>query len=81
MHICCIVFVTMSSLDISRFVKQWNREYIVMRFGVYIYQMNDAVASIKPKINSLFGYDQAMKDFKDYFKDSKKSPDNKYTNI
>ena len=73
--------VTMSSLDISRFVKQWNREYIVMRFGVYIYQMNDAVASIKPKINSLFGYDQAMKDFKDYFKDSKKSPDNKYTNI
>ena len=73
--------VTLSSLDISRFAKQWNREYIVMRFGIYVYQMNDAVASVKPKINSLFGYDQAMKDFKDYYKDAKKNENNKYTDI
>ena len=76
-----LFIVTLSSLDISRFAKQWNREYIVMRFGIYIYQANDAVASIKPKINSLFGYDKAMKDFKDYYKDSKKSPANQYTDI
>ena len=74
--------ITLTPLDVTRFAKQWNREYIVMRFGIYIYQFNDAVTSLKPKINSLFGYDEAMKDFKDYYKDVKDSNDtNEYTNI
>ena len=76
-----LFIVTLSSLDISRFAKQWNREYIVMRFGIYIYQANDLVSSLQPKINSLFGYDKAMKDFKDYFKDKDKESTNKYTDI
>ncbi len=39
-----VVFtVTLSGLEIGRFVKQWNREYIVMRFGIYLYQGNDVV--------------------------------------
>ena len=76
-----LFIITLSSLDISRFAKQWNREYIVMRFGIYIYQMNDVVTSVQPKINSLFGYDKAMKEFRDYFKENKKEEDNKYTNI
>ena len=34
-----IVFtISLSSLEVGRFIKQWNREYIVMRFGIYIYQ-------------------------------------------
>lgn len=80
---CLIILftVTLSSLDISRFAKQWNREYIVMRFGIYIYQMNDVVTSLQPKINSLFGYDKAMKEFKDYFNDTKSKKENEYTNI
>ena len=73
--------VTLSSLDISRFAKQWNREYIVMRFGIYIYQFNDVVTSLQPKINSLFGYDKAMKEFKEYYKDREEKQDNEYTNI
>ena len=32
-----IFLLTLSSLDISRFFKQWNKEYIVMRFGIYVY--------------------------------------------
>lgn len=77
-----IIFVlTLTPTDMSRLVKQWNREYIVMKYGIYIYQANDLVASIQPKINSLFGYDQAKKNFKDYFKTVEKHEDNEYTNI
>ena len=36
------VFIsTLNSVDISRLGKQWNREYVVMRFGIYTYQIND----------------------------------------
>ncbi len=62
-----IFLLTLSSLDISRFMKQWNKEYIVMRFGIYVYQANDVFTSLQPKINSMFGYDKAKKTFTDYF--------------
>lgn len=77
-----LFLVTLSSLDVSRFMKQWNKEYIVMRFGIYIYQANDLVTSIQPKINSMFGYDKAKKRFYDYFENKPDSLDkNEYTNI
>ena len=80
--VLAIIFLfTLTPTDMSRLIKQWNREYIVMKYGIYIYQANDVVASIQPKINSLFGYDQAKKKFKDYFADTKEHQDNKYTNI
>jgi len=52
-----------------------------MRFGIYVYQFNDIVTSIQPKINSMFGYDKANKSFKDYFKDKQELTTNEYTNI
>ncbi|MBQ8131380.1 MAG: LTA synthase family protein [Bacilli bacterium] len=74
--------ITLSSLDVTRFVKQWNKEYIVMRFGIYVYQVNDLISSVQPKINSMFGYDKAKKEFDDYFKDKADVPQtNQYTNI
>ena len=77
-----IIFLfTLTPTDMSRLVKQWNREYIVMKYGIYIYQANDVIASIQPKINSLFGYDQAKKNFNDYFADKEEHQDNKYTDI
>ena len=80
--VLAIIFLfTLTPTDMSRLIKQWNREYIVMKYGIYIYQANDVVASIQPKINSLFGYDQAKKKFKDYFTDTEEHQDNKYTNI
>lgn len=79
--IAVLFTISLSGLDISRFAKQWNREYVVMKFGIYIYQINDLVTSVQPKINSLFGYDKAMKEFREYFKDTKKQSENAYTNI
>ncbi len=72
---------TLSSLDIGRLIKQWNREYIVMKYGIYVYHLNDSFKSMEPKLASLFGYDNALKDFNDFYTDKEKSPNNKYTGI
>ena len=76
-----VFLVTMTSLDVSRFVKQWNKEYIVMRFGIYIYQANDLIISVQPKINSMFGYDKAHKEFVEYFAEERTMSNNQYTNM
>ncbi|MBQ7137056.1 MAG: sulfatase-like hydrolase/transferase [Bacilli bacterium] len=79
---CAVVFVaTLTSTDIGRFVKQWNREYIVMKYGIYVYHVNDLIKSVEPKITSLFGYDEAMKTFKEYFGEETEQKTNKYTGI
>ena len=76
-----IFLVSLTSLDVSRFFKQWNKEYVVMRFGIYIYQFNDLVISVQPKINAMFGYEQAYKKFNDYYAEIPEKEDNEYTNI
>lgn len=73
--------ISLSSLEVGRFIKQWNREYIVMRFGIYLYQFNDIFVSLQPKVNSIFGYDQAKKNFEEYFKEKEKPKENEYSNI
>lgn len=73
---------TLTGTDISRLYKQWNREYVVMKFGIYIYQGNDLIASLKPQISPLFGFDKAAKEFRDFYKDyTNKNKENEYTNI
>lgn len=76
-------FVSMlTSTDISRLNKQWNRSSIVMEFGIYIYQINDLVSSVKTTVNEMFGYDEAYKTFREYYEeDSLESKSNKYTNL
>ncbi len=77
-----LFLITLTSLDVSRFLKQWNKEYVVMRFGIYVYQFNDLITSVQPKINSMFGYDKANKSFTDYFENSQSTVEaNEYTNI
>ena len=75
--------ITMTKTDYSRLAKQWNREYLVERFGIILYQGNDLVQSLYPKINSLFGYDEAARKFKEFFneKNTIEKQDNEYTNI
>lgn len=76
----CALFVTPT--EWSRFAKLWNREYVVMKFGIYTYQINDFFQSIMPKINTLFGYDNALKKVTDYYQENKvKNTTNEYTNI
>lgn len=75
-------FSSLNSVDYSRLGKQWNREYIVMRFGIYVYQFNDAFTSIKPKISPLFGYDNAAKEFREYYEENTNpQTKNQYTDI
>lgn len=78
-----VVFAcTLSSTDIGRITKQWNREYIVMRYGVFTYQFSDIFASLTPAINSMFGYDNNAKMFRDYYKDNSYVQSvNDYSNI
>ncbi len=83
-----IIFVMFALMltgsDLSRFVKQWNREYIVQRFGLYSYTINDVVQSLQPKINTLFGYDAAAREFREFYKEeikNKSTKSNKYTNV
>ena len=61
-------FISMlTSTDISRLNKQWNRSSIVMEFGIYIYQTNDLVSSVRTRVNEMFGYDEAYKTFREYY--------------
>ena len=80
--ISLFIFISsLTSTDIGRFTKQWNREYVVMKFGIYIYHVNDLVKSIEPKLAALFGYDNALKNFNEYYSEIEKEHTNKYTNI
>jgi phosphoglycerol transferase MdoB-like AlkP superfamily enzyme len=73
---------TLSKTSYSRLAKQWNREYILNRFGVVIYQVNDLVNTLKPTISSWFGYDVSYKKFVDYYENnSLEVSDNEYTNM
>ena len=78
-----IRFALATPSDIASLRSQWNRGSIVSRFGVFFYQADDIVQAIKPKINSIFGYDDAMIMVKDYFnnKDTTYEHSNKYTGI
>ena len=72
---------TVTGTDISRLYKQWNREYVVMKFGIYTYQGNDLIASLKPQISPLFGYDMAAKEVREYYDEyPAEKKENKYTN-
>lgn len=73
---------TLTSVDVSRFAKQWNREYVAMKFGIYTYQINDLYSTLKSSLNPLFGYDSNNKLFREYY-DTKEDTNNTndYTNI
>ncbi len=80
--ICLFINIsTLTGVDLSRFSKQWNREYVVKRFGIVIYQGNDLVQTINIKLKSIFGYEEAMERFQAYFEANPyRESDNKYTN-
>ena len=78
----CINLVTLTGTDLSRLVKQWNREYIVERYGIIVYQMNDVVQSTQSQLASYFGYDEAAQRFLNYYSNKEEEvSDNKYTGI
>lgn len=77
-----IFSLTVTSLEIGRLVKQWNREFLVMKFGIYTYQLNDIVRSLEPKINAAFGYDEAARKIRTYYEENQRvAVTNKYTDM
>ena len=80
--ILCVTSIFMTKTEWSRFGKMWNRESVVSSFGIYTYQINDIFQSLEPKINNLFGHDNALKKINDYYSEHSVSYDkNEYTNI
>jgi phosphoglycerol transferase MdoB-like AlkP superfamily enzyme len=78
------IFVTsLTPIEYSRLNKQWNREFLVAKFGIYTYHVNDLIKSLEPRINTMFGYDKAAKEFRDYYAEKQNEPivKNEYTNV
>ena len=66
----------------GRLIKLWNRVAVVNSFGVYTYQIDDLIQSLKPTFNNMFGYDNALKDVTDYYEENRKEYKiNDYTGI
>jgi phosphoglycerol transferase MdoB-like AlkP superfamily enzyme len=72
---------TLTSVDISRFSKQWSRKYVVMEFGAYAYQFNDLFTTLKSNLNPLFGYDKNAKEFAEFYSTEEETETNEYTDI
>lgn len=75
-----IFFITVTPVEYSRLNKQWNREFLVTKFGVYTYQLNDLFKSLDAKFNTLFGYDNAAKSFREFYSEEKEYKSNEWTN-
>ena len=77
-------FVTATKSDYSRLAKQWNRVYNVERFGIVLYQCNDLIQTLTPKLSSLFGYEESVQKFTQFFTNEEREKytgKNKYTNV
>ncbi|MBE6155620.1 MAG: LTA synthase family protein [Firmicutes bacterium] len=70
--------------DYSRLAKLWNRNFIVERWGILMYEANDLFQTLRPRLSSLFGLEEAQELFNEYFgaedRNEYKS-ENKYTGI
>lgn len=80
----CILGVfalTLTGTDWSRLRKQWNREYVLGKFGMSIYQISDVVSSIAAKFNTLWGYEESQQTFTDFYEEPHGSGKNAYTDI
>ncbi len=66
--VCGLFFSTMvTTTDLSRLVKQWNRESSLSGFGLYVYQISDTVSSLHAKLNMIFGYEEGKETFDEFF--------------
>lgn len=77
-----IVATTLTSTDLSRLVKQWNRPYLVEQWGIYSYTAADFIKNaFTPKITTLpeEDIDYALNDLVDENKNAQ--VDNEYKDI
>ena len=76
------ILPTVNKIDRSRFVKLWNRESVVQKYGLYVYTINDLIQSIRPSFSGAFNYDESAYKFRNYYacKFEEKKEVNEYTN-
>lgn len=74
---------TLTPIEISRFSNkyQFAREYIVMHYGCLVYQFNDLLLTFTSNFEEMFGYDEAYKEFRDFYDNKKIVNKNEYTDI
>ena len=72
---------SLESWETQRLDQQWNREFIVQRFGFLVYQGNDIIKVIDTKINAAFGEEKALQRVTEYYEENPVTHEkNKYTN-
>lgn len=77
-----LVSLTLTSTDLSRLRKQWNRSYLVEQLGIYSYATADIVKSAlvpKPEKVDLDNYDESLDNLINT--NQNKKIDNEYTDI
>ena len=57
----------LTKTDCSRLVKQWNRESVMATYGMYVYQVSDAISCGYSKVMLVFGYEDSKKKFDEFF--------------
>lgn len=74
------IFMPLSAWN--RLYSLWNRESVVINYGIYVYQLDDFIQSLTPRISGLLGHDRALKEVTDFYEENKYIPsNNEYTNI
>ena len=77
-----ICFITARGYDYSRLYKQWNRSYVVNRFGLILYQSIDVFNYLTSNITSIFGLQNSLNDTIEFYNNDKNYREtNKYTGI
>ena len=83
---CCLIVTLTSNInDFARLGKEWNKKGVVINFGIYLYQTNDLIQSLKPQLNNILGHDTALKNTREYYEKygykEDEDKENEYTDI
>ena len=80
--IILLSFITAQKQDYSRLYKQWNRPYVVNRFGAILYQTMDIINFSTSNITTVFGLDNALIETNEFYKNNTEYKEsNKYTGL
>ena len=84
--VCLLTVVVISKpSDYARFTKEWNRKGTVINFGIYTFQINDIIQSLRPQLNNIFGHDVAYKETVDFYNEygyeNTEHEENIFTNV
>ncbi|MCC8192528.1 MAG: LTA synthase family protein [Ruminococcus sp.] len=84
----CLIFCTkLTSTDLSRLGKNWNRVSVVTEFGEYTYTFSDFISTIRTSLNTVFGVEESKETFNSFYdsdeseEEEAEEEENKYEGI